>query len=263
MPLAHVGARTDSTTSYSYNVRRGQLPRTRIGIVRRTRARQAVCAEGLHFSAFHSYLGCVSVAVQVVPGGIESVNGSAVDMGCTSPLADSGGMMVCGGGSRSFLVDGCIPDIDTNTSDWASQLVTVRRNEESINTALDFPHVLLTFAFDTAVSLTQIEMDLFNCTDWNIGAPIGAPSMVVFLNSDHNLVYHRNLQFVSPDNSPQSSCDSLSTVTFTGHPLQTGSYHTFHILVDLSNHASIEWVHVGEVRFIGVLEPGEYVYLVY
>ena len=47
MPLARVGARTDSTTSYSYNARRGQLPRTRIGIVRRTGARHAVCAEGL------------------------------------------------------------------------------------------------------------------------------------------------------------------------------------------------------------------------
>ena len=32
MPLARVGARTDSTTRYSYNARRGQLPRTRIGI---------------------------------------------------------------------------------------------------------------------------------------------------------------------------------------------------------------------------------------
>ena len=53
MPLARVGARTDSTTSYSYNARCGQLPRTRIGIVRSTRARHAVCAEGLHFSAFH------------------------------------------------------------------------------------------------------------------------------------------------------------------------------------------------------------------
>ena len=50
MPLARVGARTDST---SYNARRGQFPRTRIGIVRRTRARHAECAEGLHFSAFH------------------------------------------------------------------------------------------------------------------------------------------------------------------------------------------------------------------
>ena len=61
MPLACVGARTDSTTSYSYNARRGQLPRTRIGIVRRTRARHAVCAEGLHFSAFHfMFLYCPS-----------------------------------------------------------------------------------------------------------------------------------------------------------------------------------------------------------
>ena len=56
MLLARVEARTDSTTSYSYyNARRGQLPRTRIGIIRRTRARHALCAEGLHFSAFHYY----------------------------------------------------------------------------------------------------------------------------------------------------------------------------------------------------------------
>ena len=36
MPLARVGARTDSTTRYSYNARRGQLPRMRIGVIRRT-----------------------------------------------------------------------------------------------------------------------------------------------------------------------------------------------------------------------------------
>ena len=41
MPLARVGARTDSTTSYSYNARRGQPPRTRIGIVRRTHMQYA------------------------------------------------------------------------------------------------------------------------------------------------------------------------------------------------------------------------------
>ena len=36
MPLARVGARTDSTTHYSYNARRGQYPRTRIGIESKT-----------------------------------------------------------------------------------------------------------------------------------------------------------------------------------------------------------------------------------
>ena len=191
--------------------------------------------------------GLVQAQVQIVPQEMESVNGSAVDMGCTSSLVDSGGLMVCGG--CSYLTDGVSPDIDTNTSDWASQLVTVRRNEGTLE--INDPHVLLTFAFDTAVSLTGIEMDLFLCPDWNIGAP----SMIVHFNSDYNLVYRSLLQFVGPVNSPQSSCDSLSTVNFTGDLFLTGSYHTFHILVDLSQHRSIEWVHVGEVRFIGVNGP--------
>ena len=183
----------------------------------------------------------------VVPQEIESVNGSAVDMGCTSPLVDSGGVMVCGG--CSYLTDGVSPDIDTSTSDWASQLVTVRRNEGTLE--INNPHVRLTFGFDTAVSLTGIEMDLFLCPDWNIGAP----SMTVYLDSDYNLVFRDALRFVPPDNSPQSSCNSLSTVNFTGGELLTRSYHTFHILVDLSQHDSIKWVHVGEVRFIGVNGP--------
>ena len=182
----------------------------------------------------------------VVPTEIKSVNGSSVDMGCTSSLVDSGGVMVCGG--CSYLTDGVSPDIDTSTSDWASQLVTVRMTETVI---INTPHVLLTFGFDTAVSLTGIEMDLFLCPDWNIGFT----SMIVYLDSDYNLVYRSGLQFVSPDNSPQSSCDSLSTVNFTGDLFLTRSYHTFHILVDLTQHESIEWVHVGEVRFIGVNSP--------
>ena len=166
-------------------------------------------------------------------------------MGCTSPLVDSGGVMVCGG--CSYLSDGVSPDIDTSTSDWASQLVTVRMNMEYLN----FPHVLLTFAFDTNVSLIGIEMDLFLCPDWNIGAPL----MYLYLDSDYNLVYQSSLHFVIPDNSPQSSCDSLSTVTFTGGSFPTGSYHTFHIVVDLPEDDSIKWVHVGEVRFIGIDTP--------
>ena len=161
-----------------------------------------------------------------------------------SPLADSSGVMV--GGGCSYLTDGISPDIDTNTSDWASQLVTVRRNEGTLE--IPNSHVLLTFAFDTAVSLTGIEMDLFNCTDWNIGAL----SMYMYLHSDYNLVYQSGLQFVGPINSLQSSCDSLSTVTFTGGSFVDRSYHTFHILVQLLQHDPIEWVHVGEVRFIGV-----------
>ena len=183
----------------------------------------------------------------VVPQEIESVNGSSVDMGCSTPLLDSGGVMVCGG--CSYLTDGVFPDIDISTSDWASQLVTVRRNEGSLE--INDPHVLLTFGFDTAVSLTGIEMDLFLCPDWNIGAPV----VYVYCNSDYDLVYHSRLRFVGRVIPPQSSCDSLSTVNFTGGSFLTRSYHTFHILVNLNIDDSIEWFHVGEVRFIGVNDP--------
>ena len=181
----------------------------------------------------------------VVPQGIEPVNGSSVTMGCTSPLVDSGGVTVCG--SQSYLIDGVSPDIDTSTSDWASQLVTVRRNEGTA--AIGYAHVLLTFGFDTAVSLTGIEMDLFNCSDWNIGTP----SITVHLNQDYNLAATANIIVLA--NSLQSSCDTLSTVTFSGGAFTSGSYRTVYFLVDLSPPSSIRWVHVGEVRFIGADGP--------
>ena len=173
-------------------------------------------------------------------------------MGCTCPLVDSGGVLVCE--SQSYLVDGVSPDINTSTSDWASQLVTVRRSEETFGHDNTFTRVLLTFGFDTAVSLTGIEMDLFNCPDWGIGAP----DTTVYLNEDNNLANTDliSLPFVFPDDSLQSSCDSLSTVTFTQGSLLGTYYHTIHILVEISVHQSIEWVHVGEVRFIGMGSPG-------
>ena len=52
----------------------------------------------------------MNAPVQVVPEGIESVNGYSETMGCTSPLKDSGGVTVCR--SQSYLVEGCSPDID-------------------------------------------------------------------------------------------------------------------------------------------------------
>ena len=130
--------------------------------------------------------------------------------------------------------------------------MTVRRSEGTFNVPL--PHVLLTFGFDTAVSLTGIEMDLFLCPDWGIGAP----SITVYLNESYNLTSTNifNLPFVFADgNSLQSSCDSLSTVTFSGGSLMGSYYRTIHILVTPIQHLSIEWVHVGEVRFIGIEGP--------
>ena len=186
----------------------------------------------------------MAVPVQVVPQGITCRDGSSLDMGC-SLIVERDGVMVCDCNSQSYLVDGVSPDIDTSTSDWASQLVTVRRNEG--NPDIQFAHVLLTFGFETAVSLTGIEMDLFLCPDWGIGAP----RINVYVNEEYDLAFNFGLpplRFVQPS---QSSCDSLTTVHLSGDTLSVSSYQIFHIIVDLSHQSSIEWVHIGEVRFLG------------
>ena len=155
-------------------------------------------------------------------------------MGCTSPLEDSGGVTVCR--SQSYLVDGCSPDIDTNTSDWASQLVTVRRNEGNFD--IHFPPVLLTFGFETAVTLMGIEIDLFHCPEQGIGAPL----IAVYINQEYNLTFNQRLHLLPLVQPSQSLCDSLSNVSVTGILLSTDtklSFHTFHILVDLSHDPSI------------------------
>ena len=128
--------------------------------------------------------GIMAVPVQVVPQGITSRDGSSLDMGCSSIVERDG----CDCNSQSYLVDGVSPDIDTSTSDWASQLVTVRRNEATADTNLDY--VLLTFGFDTAVSLTGIEIDLFHCPTMRIGAPF----ITVYLNEEYDLTFSTDLQ---------------------------------------------------------------------
>ena len=186
--------------------------------------------------------------VQVIPDGIQSVNGSDVEMGCTGPLGDSGtGPAACE--YKSNLVDGVSPNINTSTSDWASQLVTVRRDER--DPGILIPHVLLTFGFEKAVPLTEVEIDLFLCPDWNISAPY----ITVYVNEAYNLTFpsERYLPFVT-QKPTQSSCDSLSTVTVSGEELSS-SYHTVHILVDFlddppEDYSHIKWVFIGDVKFL-------------
>ena len=196
--------------------------------------------------SFHLYTGvAVKGQVQVVPDEIESVSGSSETMGCTSPLENSDGVTVCR--SQSYLVDGCSPDIDIRTSDWASHLVTVRRKEG--NPDISYDHVLLTFGFETAVSPTGIEIDFFQCPE--VG--IGAPRITVYVNEEYNLDFSQSLSFLLHVQPSQSSCVSLLTVSVTGDLLSPAaglSFHTFHILVDLSYDPSIQWVYIGDVRFI-------------
>ena len=185
----------------------------------------------------------MAVPVQVVPQGITSRNGSSFDMGC-SLIVERDGMIVCDCNSQSYLVDGVSPDIDTSTS------VTVRRNEGTAEILLD--HVLLTFGFDTAVSLTGIEIDLFHCPTMSIGAPV----ITVSLNEECDLSYRTGLRSLISVVPSESRCDSLSSFTFTE---SSGSlYHVVHILITFPD-SNIDWVYVGEVRFLGSSDTGLFV----
>ena len=158
------------------------------------------------------------------------------------------------------------PAIDTSTSGWASQLVTVRKTKSDRVTqgGNQFDHVLLTFSFDTAVTLTGIELDLFLCPDMNIDAPI----IIVFADEESNLVFTYDAANISLPfeihSPPQLSCDSLSTVNITLEQdvLVDSSYITWHILIS-SFTSSIDWIYVGEVRFLGMDVPSPGIHIMY
>ena len=185
--------------------------------------------------------------MQVVPQGIESVNGSDVNVGCATAVVNLLGILkICGnfgsgGGVISYLVDGNSPAIDTSTSDWATLLVTVRKNNATVD--IPFDNIVLTFGFDTAVSVTSIELDLFLCPEWNIGAPF----IAVYGDNNSNLVYSSSSSNFILSYAPNDI--SLSTVTLS---LQEELfYHSWHIVVSFAAQPDIEWLHVGEVRFLG------------
>ena len=188
----------------------------------------------------------MAVPVQVVPQGITSRNGSSFDMGCSS-IVERDGVMVCDCNSLSYLVDGDSPDIDTSTYDWASQLVTVRRNEAT--SAVPIAHVLLTFGFETNVSLTGIKIDLFHCPEMNVGAPV----IRGYINKEYDFSYSTGLPYLKGVAPSKSRCDSLSSFTISE---PTGFFcHVVHILITFPK-SNIDWVYVGEVRFLGASDTG-------
>ena len=206
--------------------------------------------------ALYNHLGSEALRpLQVVPQGIESVNGSNITMGCASPLVERDGVMVCDN-SESYLVDGCSPAINASTSNWASQLVTLRKNEA--NDVIDYDHVVLIFDFDTALSPDSIELDLFLCPEWNIGAP----GIFVYAYQNSTLVFNPATGDFLIGRVPSQSqlCDTLSTVTIAVGERVITSYHSFHIVVDFT-FEDTEWVHVGEVRFFSddITNPSKYI----
>ena len=176
--------------------------------------------------------------VALIPEGIESVNGSRIDMMCSH--------------GENCLLDGQTPYIDTSHVNWASKLVTVRKNTNVFR----YDRVLLTFAFDEPVLLAAVEVDFFFCLMWGIHAPYltlfgsNISDFIVYPpGSDHSTP--TNSDFLSHYNPVEKcGCQSITKVRI---PVERGEpMHSFwHIVVTFpAPYQYVEWVHVGEVKFV-------------
>ena len=109
------------------------------------------------------------------------------------------------------------------------------------------------------MSPTGIEIDFFHCPDWGIGAPridvyynVEYNFTICTISTDHNVI---DLPFKRAVTATMSECDSLSTGMVSPDP---GLYHIFHILVTFDTEPiPIDWVYVGEVRFLGLSDEGD------
>ena len=174
------------------------------------------------------------------------MNGSDVDGGCEVPVILVRRCGVPNSDTESFLTDGIIPVLNTTGNNWTSELVTVRKNSATV--AVTYDHILLAFDFKQHVSLTSITLSLFNCPQWDIGAPVttvyGDENGSSFFNFDPVDPYIISL---TQTNNVQSSCDNLVPVTITLHT--NTKYKIWYILVSFETQQNVDWVFVGEVQF--------------
>ena len=88
------------------------------------------------------------------------------------------------------------------------------------------------------MSLTSIQLGLFLCPEWNIGAPV----IIVHGDENRSLVLPsiRGVHVLGTgfNNPSQSSCDSLSTVSI---PLQDDAVRSLHIIIE-TDYIESEWV---------------------
>ena len=176
------------------------------------------------------------------------MNGSRVDGGCKVNII----LHYCGDssddGSESFLTDDDDPVINTTDPNWASELVTVRKNSATWHIPYDY--AAFSFLFQLPVSLTSIKLSLFKCPQWGIGA--SNITVYVDMANDKNIL---NFDTRDRDTIPltqfqddQVSCNGLVTVTI---PLKTDTqYRIWYIVVSFEDQPDIDWVYVGEVQFI-------------
>ena len=180
------------------------------------------------------------------------MNGSDVSMGCDV----THGIPMCNAVTGTgLLTDDVPPTLDFTISNWASQLVTIKKVDPALTPKINVEHVLMTFQFAdpyAVMTISAIYIDLLLCPAWGIGAP------VIFVYSSNNLEFElntitgANADYLLQYKPTQKECNcTMSTIVM---PIESGLevLPVWHILMTASQISDFEWVHMAEVRFSNV-----------
>ena len=207
-----------------------------------------------HHKIIPALLGVFNTPNAYTLSGVMAVNGSHANGDCpTECVVLASGINTCDctaatlgdeAITASVLIDGVVPTIDTserNSTDefvWAAPLLTVRASTGSVT---------LGFRFQTRVVLCEVELYVFHCPAWGIGAEDitiynGAtfPQFIAFFS----IAIGRMIL-----TSDMQNCTSLTRVSI---PLQMATSTSSYFIEINSVSGTIEWVHIAEVRFSDV-----------
>ena len=209
------------------------------------------CLLVLHLLGLSSYVGAFLTPDAYTQSGVMAVNGSNANGDCPMEcVVLASGINTCDctvsttlrdeAITASVLIDGVVPTIDTserNSADefvWAAPLLTVRASTGSVT---------LGFRFQTRIVLCEVELYVFHCPAWGIGAAdiavhTGAtfPHFITFPGAVGRVILTSDMQ----------NCTFLTRVSI---PLQMATRTSSYFIEINSLSGTIEWVHIAEVRF--------------
>ena len=197
----------------------------------------------LVFRTMYPCIGAFITPTAYTLPGVVALNGSIANGGCLSPCVGVvSGITTCDCGTHStigedaitgVLIDG-ITEIGTEPV-WAAPLFTVRGSTDTVT---------LGFRFPESVVLHEVELYLFHCPAWGIGA-----ERIVIHNGASFPQFIRVFDSIGRVGLPlvEQNCTSLTRVSI---PLQMAR-NTVKYFIEFSNPSGdlIEWVHIAEVRF--------------
>ena len=184
------------------------------------------------------------------PSELQSVNGSSLHGGCSNAVGTAPNEQCSLTTSTSMhtsnLVDGVIPSVDNFDGDWADGFFTLNRNGAS--------SVIVGFDFDEPVNITQVELVLFDCPVFGIGA--SNISVYTQTPTDNGLFrFNANVAvFERSHETEPGSCNSTVNISI---PLSDYTHPSAYVFVvfTFDDCNPNNWVFIAEIKFSNESAP--------